>query len=392
MDSIQARMTALASALSSADVSAAGAVFNRTARITVRDGHAVIADLPAVQALGRLTTAFTDIGYIPVLRREAEGIADDGVLTGTLRAPFMGVPGDGRQVRLNVHLRAVLLPDGLLGDMDLETSLAALRYQLQGGGPVAAMADSMVAEVRQRTTSAVSLLGTVEVEPVPAPPAPRRRRAMLTLVVLLVLAAVAAAGLIRIVARDQNPVDASAPNALATSTSSGSTLPPGAPSASPTTSSAKAATQEQPPPTTAPATPAQPTILPVPAAPTVQAGTQVVIASDVLFGFDSAQLSPPAQAALADLAHRIIAAHLTGTIQINGYTDNLGSAAHGLLLSQQRATAVAQVLQPMLAGAPVSLAPQGFGEADPVADNATPQGQALNRRVTIILPTTRQQG
>ncbi len=35
------------------------------------------------------------------------------------------------------------------------------------------------------------------------------------------------------------------------------------------------------------------------------------------------------------------------------------------------------------------LAPQGFGEADPVADNATPQGQALNRRVTIILPTAR---
>ena len=137
----------------------------------MRDGHAVIADLPAVQALGLLTTAFTDIGYIPVLRRRADGIADDGVLTGTLRAPFMGVPGDGRQVRLNVHLRAVLLPAGLLGDMDLE--VAALRYQLQGGESVAAMADSMVAEVRQRTTSAVSLLGTVEVEPAPSrAPAP----------------------------------------------------------------------------------------------------------------------------------------------------------------------------------------------------------------------------
>ena len=41
---------------------------------------------------------------------------------------------------------------------------------------------------------------------------------------------------------------------------------------------------------------------------------------------------------------------------------------------QQRASAVAQLLQSLLTGQPVCLAPQGFGEADPVADNATPQG------------------
>ena len=172
-------MTALATALSSGDVSAAAAAFHPTARITVREGHAVLLDLPAVQAIGLLTTAFTDVRYLPVLRREAEGIADDGVLNGTQRAAFMGVPSEGRQVRLNVHLRAVARADGLLGDMDLETSAAALRHQLQGGGPVAAMVDSMVAEVRQRTTSAVSMLETVQVEPAPNPPAPRRRRIML---------------------------------------------------------------------------------------------------------------------------------------------------------------------------------------------------------------------
>ena len=56
---------------------------------------------------------------------------------------------------------------------------------------------------------------------------------------------------------------------------------------------------------------------------------------------------------------------------------------------QQRASAVAQLLQSLLTGQPVCLAPQGYGEADPVADNATRRGQAVKRRVTIVLPTAR---
>jgi outer membrane protein OmpA-like peptidoglycan-associated protein len=47
---------------------------------------------------------------------------------------------------------------------------------------------------------------------------------------------------------------------------------------------------------------------------------------------------------------------------------------------------VAVAMQPGLAGLPVRLQPQGFGDADPVASNATKAGQARNRRVTIVLP------
>jgi outer membrane protein OmpA-like peptidoglycan-associated protein len=80
---------------------------------------------------------------------------------------------------------------------------------------------------------------------------------------------------------------------------------------------------------------------------------------------------------------------VTGTIQINGYTDDLGSAAKNLALSQARALAVAQVLQAGLAGQSVTLAPQGFGQASPVAPNTTDANRARNRRVTIVLPTPR---
>ena len=78
---------------------------------------------------------------------------------------------------------------------------------------------------------------------------------------------------------------------------------------------------------------------------------------------------------------------MTGTIQINGYTDNLGSVGYDIPLSGARALAVARVLQSALAGRPVTLVPQGFGQANPVAPNTNDASRARNRRVTIVLPT-----
>ena len=111
-----------------------------------------------------------------------------------------------------------------------------------------------------------------------------------------------------------------------------------------------------------------------------------MLASDVLFETGSSVLSPEAVQALTDLSRTIRERQVTGTVQVNGYTDNTGSDAFDLELSRARALAVAQVLQRELAGVPVRLEPQGFGKADPVADNATAEGRASNRRVTIVLP------
>lgn len=69
-------------------------------------------------------------------------------------------------------------------------------------------------------------------------------------------------------------------------------------------------------------------------------------------------------------------------VTIAGHTDSEGSEAHNQDLSLRRARAVVAWLtgRGVAAG---RLEPAGFGEAQPVADNATPAGRALNRRVEI---------
>ncbi|MHB1588630.1 MAG: OmpA family protein, partial [Metallibacterium scheffleri] len=67
-----------------------------------------------------------------------------------------------------------------------------------------------------------------------------------------------------------------------------------------------------------------------------------------------------------------------------GYTDDTGSAAANLVLSRQRAQAVAQTLVAQGVRA-ARIQVEGKGEADPIASNATPEGRARNRRVVVIL-------
>jgi outer membrane protein OmpA-like peptidoglycan-associated protein len=112
----------------------------------------------------------------------------------------------------------------------------------------------------------------------------------------------------------------------------------------------------------------------------------VTLKSDLAFGFNSSTLSPEAKAAVATVAKQVRTAGLTGKIYVDGYTDDIGSAAYGLVLSQRRADAVSTYLQSQLLGAPVSIVSAGHGEANPIASNATAAGQQQNRRVTITLP------
>jgi outer membrane protein OmpA-like peptidoglycan-associated protein len=112
----------------------------------------------------------------------------------------------------------------------------------------------------------------------------------------------------------------------------------------------------------------------------------VTLKSDLAFDINSAELSAAAKAAIAKLARQVHRAKLKGTIYVDGYTDNLGSAAHGLELSQQRARAVAQYLRSKIGKAPPEIVATGHGEAQPIASNATEAGRKQNRRVTITLP------
>ncbi|MDP4274390.1 MAG: OmpA family protein [Bacteroidota bacterium] len=67
-------------------------------------------------------------------------------------------------------------------------------------------------------------------------------------------------------------------------------------------------------------------------------------------------------------------------LEINGHTDNIGTPAHNMILSQKRADAVKAYLvkKGINAG---RLKAQGFGQTQPVADNSTAAGKAKNRRV-----------
>jgi outer membrane protein OmpA-like peptidoglycan-associated protein len=71
-------------------------------------------------------------------------------------------------------------------------------------------------------------------------------------------------------------------------------------------------------------------------------------------------------------------------VDVYGHTDDTGSESHNYNLSQRRALAVASYL----AGQGVDsrrFVATGFGETRPIADNASPAGRALNRRVEIQL-------
>ena len=107
----------------------------------------------------------------------------------------------------------------------------------------------------------------------------------------------------------------------------------------------------------------------------------IELASGVLFSVDSSRLSPVATARLSQVA-RDIDDRARGTVTVTGYTDSTGSAAHGLVLSRARAASVVAALRPLVRGS-ATFRQRGLGEADPVADNQTAEGRALNRRVEI---------
>lgn len=119
--------------------------------------------------------------------------------------------------------------------------------------------------------------------------------------------------------------------------------------------------------------------------------TIVELATDVLFAFDSAELTPDASEALARTA-QMIKAGGPGEIVIVGHTDALGDAAYNQRLSLRRASAVAEWMSSTGGVDPARLRPEGRGETEPVAPNAgsagqdDPAGRAKNRRVVVTIP------
>lgn len=80
----------------------------------------------------------------------------------------------------------------------------------------------------------------------------------------------------------------------------------------------------------------------------------------------------------------VLKAYPTVKIKIGGYTDNQGDAVANKRLSEERAGAVRTMLRD-LGIASDRLDAEGYGDANPIASNATAEGRARNRRIAVIL-------
>ncbi|KUN82711.1 hypothetical protein AQJ66_21460 [Streptomyces bungoensis] len=109
--------------------------------------------------------------------------------------------------------------------------------------------------------------------------------------------------------------------------------------------------------------------------------------AEVLFGKDSAKLGGEAKARIATIAEEVRKQHAT-QVRVFGFTDNLGSSAHGDVLSRQRANAVQAVLDQDLNDPDITFDVRGYGEQYPIADNSTEEGRKKNRRVEVTFPRT----
>lgn len=109
------------------------------------------------------------------------------------------------------------------------------------------------------------------------------------------------------------------------------------------------------------------------------------LSADVLFDVDKATLTGKAKKEITAAAKTIKDSGATGSISVTGHTDSSGGDSHNQDLSERRAESVAKALKPLLPSG-IKLTTDGKGEGDPIADNDTDEGKALNRRVTITLP------
>lgn len=105
--------------------------------------------------------------------------------------------------------------------------------------------------------------------------------------------------------------------------------------------------------------------------------------SDVLFDFNKYTLKPEAREKLARVSG-ILLAYPGLKVQVEGYTDNIGTEEYNQKLSEQRAGTVREYL----VGASVpdaNVVAAGYGKSNPIADNSTSAGRSQNRRVELVV-------
>lgn len=106
----------------------------------------------------------------------------------------------------------------------------------------------------------------------------------------------------------------------------------------------------------------------------------LVMPGNITFATNDATINPNFYGTLNTVAQQLNDGQVA--VVVSGYTDSSGNDSINIPLSQRRAQSVAQYL--VGKGVPSNrINAQGYGSANPIASNATPQGKAQNRRVEL---------
>ena len=117
----------------------------------------------------------------------------------------------------------------------------------------------------------------------------------------------------------------------------------------------------------------------------IKVGTKVVL-HNLFFATNKTQILPESEQALDELS-TFMSQHPALAIRITGHTDNVGSDQANQILSEGRANAVRdELIKRGVASDRIEA--EGKGESEPIADNATEEGRAKNRRVEFTIIAT----
>jgi outer membrane protein OmpA-like peptidoglycan-associated protein len=116
-------------------------------------------------------------------------------------------------------------------------------------------------------------------------------------------------------------------------------------------------------------------------------GMVITLSGSVLFASGKSELLPAAQTKLNDVAEALTKQDPDAKMVVEGHTDSQGDDAFNQKLSQARAESVRAYLVSRGIAAD-RITAQGVGESRPIADNASAEGRANNRRVEIVVQPT----
>lgn len=126
--------------------------------------------------------------------------------------------------------------------------------------------------------------------------------------------------------------------------------------------------------------PAQPQSAPPSATP-----EKTSIALNVFFEFNSDKILQDYYGDLDKLGKVLTAPQYSGyRIQVEGYTDSIGSDSYNRRLSERRAESVKRYLTQQFPISSDRLIVRGLGKSNPIASNDTPEGREKNRRVEVV--------